>query len=102
VAVFAATATLFLAALGFLAFQLADGKDPSLGAAAVTSSKPERPVVVVRRIIKRHVITTVVPSQAPAAVPASSSYSSGYSAPAVSSAPAPAPAPAAPVVTASS
>ncbi len=100
VTVFVTSATLFLGALCFLAFQLAQGSDPSLGAGALTADKPQRPVVTVRRIIKRHVITTVVPAETGTTVSSAGSSSTVPAPPAVTSTPAPAPA--APVVTASS
>ena len=75
------SAALFLAALGFLAFQLAQGRDPSLGADALTTSKPQRPVVTVRRIIKRQVITTVVPAETATTVSSAGSYSTGSGSP---------------------
>ena len=99
VTVFAVSGALFLAALGFLAMQLARGNDPSLGAGALASTKPQRPVVIVRKVIRRRVITTVVPAQSGGTVYAAGGYSSS-TAPTVAAAPAPAPA--APVVTASS
>lgn len=100
VTVFVTSATLFLGALGFLAFQLAQGSDPSLGAGALTADKPQRPVLTVRRIIKRHVITTVVPAENGTTVSSADSPPTVSAPPAVTSIPAPAPA--APVVTASS
>jgi hypothetical protein len=105
--VFAVSAALFIAALGFLAYQLAQGRDPALGSSATVADKPKRPVITVRRIIKRRVITTVVPAPEPSATPVSSGAapSGTYSAPSAAPAPAPtaAPAPApAPAVTASS
>jgi len=101
--VFAASAALFFAALGFLAYQLAQGRDPALGASVTVADTPKRPVVTVRRIIKRRVVTTVVPAPVAAATTVSSAAApaTGYSAPAAVAAPAPAPAPA-PVVSASS
>ncbi len=107
--VFLASAALFASALGFLSYQLAQGRDPSLGAGALTAGKTQRPEVKVRKIIKRHVITTVVPAETGTAVSSAGSPSTGSapvpatSAPAPAPAPSPAPAPApAPVVTASS
>lgn len=105
--VFAVMGLLFLATFVFLLAELIGGRDPALGAKALDSVRPERPVVV-RKVIKRRVITTVVPS-APAATSSGStgSYPSGYSsgtytAPATTAvAPAPAPAPA-PVVSSAS
>ncbi|MGK2956045.1 MAG: hypothetical protein ACSLFI_10295 [Solirubrobacterales bacterium] len=94
VAVFLASAALFLGSLGFLSYQLAQGKDPALGTSVASVEKPKRPVVTVRRIIKRRVITTVVPAPAATSIPVSSGSapSSSYSAPApVAVAPAPAP-----------
>ena len=99
--VFLASMALFVASLGFLALQLAQGNDPSLGAGALTLSKPQQPVVTVRKVIKRHVITTVIPNPAVTTVASTGSYSTGgSSAPITTSAPAPAPA--APVVSSSS
>ena len=60
--VFAAMAVLFLATFTFLTAELIGGRDPALGAKAFDSVEPERPIVVVRKVIKRKVITTVVPS----------------------------------------
>lgn len=106
--VFATMAALFLATFGFLTFELIAGRDPALGAKALDSVKPERPVIVVRKVIKRRVITTVLPpdpvvSSAGSTGTYTGGYSSGggtYVAPATTTvAPAPAPAP---VVTAGS
>jgi hypothetical protein len=105
--VFAALAALTVGTFAYLTAELASGKDPALGPDAITAVTPKRPTII-RKVIRRKVVTTVVP--APTASPSytagSSSYggySSGgtsYSAPSTSySAPAPAPAP---VVTASS
>lgn len=100
--VFAAMAVLFLATFVFLTLELIGGRDPALGAKALDSVKPERPVVVVRKVIKRRVITTVVPSDPVISSSGSTgTYSGGYSsggstyvAPATTTvAPAPAPAP---------
>ena len=104
VPVFSALAILTVAGFSSLTVELARGKDPALGSDAIAAVTPKRPVII-RKVIKRRVITTVTP--APAASPSytAGGYSSGgssYSAPSTSySAPAPAPAPA-PVVTASS
>lgn len=100
--VFAAMAVLFLATFVFLTLELIGGRDPALGSKALDSVKPERPVVVVRKVIKRRVITTVVPSDPVISASGSTgTYSGGYSsgastyvAPATTTvAPAPAPAP---------
>lgn len=107
--VFSALAALIVGSFAYLTVELARGNDPALGPDGIAAVTPKRPTII-RKVIKRKVVTTVVP--APAASPSytgsSSSYggySSGgtsYSAPSTSySAPAPAPAPA-PVVTASS
>lgn len=106
--VFAVMALIFMATFVFLLFELISGHDPALGAKALDSVKPERPVVV-RKVIKRRVITTVVPPDPVVASSGSTgtssdSYSSGgsYVAPATTTvAPAPAPAPA-PVVSSAS
>ena len=92
----AGTAGTFLAALAFLAGQVRDGRDAALGPAEpVAATRPQE--VVVRRIIRRVVITEPAPRvAAPAtggAAPAASAP--GASAPA-QSAPAPAPAASAP------
>ena len=93
--VFMASAALFLVALVFLSYQLAPGKDPALGASVAKVYKPKRPVVTVRKIVKRRVITTVVPAPSTATttpVSSGSAPTSTYSAPApVAVAPAPAP-----------
>ena len=108
--VFATMAALFLATFVFLTLELIGGRDPALGAKALDSVKPERPVVVVRKVIKRKVITTMIPADPVASASGSTgsytgSYSSGgatYVAPATTSvAPVPAPAPA-PVVSSAS
>ena len=94
VTVFAASAAMFLAALGFLGFQLAQGRDPALGTSVNVAEKPQRPELIVRRIIKRRVVTTVVPTPvtAAAASPVSGAApTSSYSAPVAVAAPAPAP-----------
>jgi hypothetical protein len=99
----AGTAGTFLAALAFLAGQVRDGRDAALGPAEpVAAKRPEE--VVVRRIIRRVVITEPAPrAAAPAAgggAPASGGAAPAPSAPAPSApapaASAPAPAPAAP------
>jgi len=90
----AGTAGTFLAALAFLAGQVRDGRDAALGPAEpVAATQPQE--VVVRRIIRRVVITEPAPRvAAPAtggAAPAASAPAPGAPAPA-----APAPAPSAP------
>ena len=83
----AGTAGTFLAALAFLAGQVRDGRDAALGPAEPVAARQQPREVVVRRIIRKVVITQPAPR---AAAPAS-----GGSVPAASE-PAPAPAPAAP------
>jgi hypothetical protein len=77
--VFWGSVSLFAVLFALLAHQLASGNDPSLGAAA-----NPRPVLV-RKVVKRRIVTTIVPT------PGSSSTSSGpvttSSAPVVSSSP---------------
>jgi len=92
----AGTAGTFLAALAFLAGQVRDGRDAALGPAEpVAAQRPQE--VVVRRIIRRVVITEPAPR---AAAPATGGGEPAASAPAPSapaeSAPAPAPAASAP------
>lgn len=106
--VFAAMAAIFLATFAFLLFELIGGRDPALGAGALASARPERPELIIRKVIKRKVITTVVPeSQSAASSGSTGGYVQGYSgstysAPAATTtAPAPAPAPA-PVVSSAS
>ena len=74
------TAALFAVLFAFLTYQLSMGRDPLLGTPA--SGAGSRPMLV-RKVLKRRVVTTVVPS------PGASSVSSGpvttSSAPAVSS-----------------
>jgi hypothetical protein len=97
----AGTAGTFLAALAFLAGQVRDGRDAALGPAEpVAAQRPQE--VVVRRIIRRVVITEPAPrAAAPAsggAAPAARAPapSSGGAAPAASAPAQSAPAPAAP------
>ena len=72
--VFWASILLFAALFAFLTYQFSVGRDPSLSA---TASRP----VLVRKVIKKRVVTTVVPTPGENSVssgPAtSSSYSSG-------------------------
>jgi len=90
----AGAAGTFLAALAFLAGQVRDGRDAALGPAEpVAATAAPRPVVV-RRIIRRVVITHPAPRAAPAP-------SAGGAAPAASAPAATAPAPSAPAPAAS-
>jgi hypothetical protein len=50
---------LFVAMFTLLTYQLAVGRDPALGAKAVT---PDRRPVVIRRVVKHRIVTTVVPT----------------------------------------
>jgi hypothetical protein len=105
----AGTAGTFLAALAFLAGQVRDGRDAALGPAEpVAAQRPQE--VVVRRIIRRVVITHPAPrSAAPSAgrpapaasAPVASATAASAPAPAASAPAAPAPAPA-PLTTRSS
>ena len=61
----AGTAGTFLAALAFLAGQVRDGRDPALGPAEPVAARAPREVVV-RRIVRRVVITHPAPRAAPA------------------------------------
>jgi len=98
----AGTAGTFLAALAFLAGQVRDGRDPALGPAVPVAAKPAPREIVVRKIIRRVVITHPAPrptaSAAPPPVAVAAPSAPAPSAP-VQNAPAPAPAPA-PVVSA--
>jgi len=101
----AGTAGTFLAALAFLAGQVRDGRDAALGPAEPVAARQQPREVVVRRIIRRVVITEPAPraaapsggaAPAPAApsAPAQSAPAPAASAPAPApAAPAPAPAP---------
>ena len=77
---------LFAVTFGFLTSQLANGNDPSLSKQAATQSTPRK--VLVRRVIKRRVVTRVVPAPGPTSVSAGPVSTSA--APVVA-APAPAP-----------
>ena len=95
----AGTAGTFLAALAFLAGQVRDGRDAALGPAEPAATHAPRDVVV-RRVIRRVVVTHPAPraaapagGAAPGAVAPSAPSAPAPSAPAPS---APAPAPAAP------
>lgn len=81
----------FLAALAFLAGQVRDGRDPVLGPAEPVAVRAPREVVV-RRIVRRVVIT----HPAPAAAPAGAAPSAPAPASPAPSTPAPAPAAPAP------
>ena len=112
-------ATLFVAVLALLAWQVAAGRDPALDAkrpalASVSTTAPRRVLVRVihRRVIKDKIVylppaqsgasTASAPSYASAPAQTYSAPAQSYSAPApVAAAPAPAPAPA-PVQTATS
>jgi hypothetical protein len=98
----------FLIVLSLLAWQLHSGEDPAL--AASKAGQTARKHVIVRKVVRRVVVTRVVPAPAPSSTPASSagSTSGGSPAPAAPApaqsvsapvAPAPAPAPAPPPVT---
>jgi hypothetical protein len=99
----AGAAGTFLAALAFLAGQVREGRDAALGPAEPVAARQQPREVVVRRIIRRVVITDPAPRAAAAgagasadAAPAPATGAPAPSAPAPS-APAPsAPAPAAP------
>ena len=107
VATLAAGVAVFVAVLVLLAWQVRSGRDPALGAAKTARVAPAPRRVLVKKVVRRVIVTKVVQtddgpvlvaSTAPA--PAASSGTTVQSAPAVVySAPAPAPAPAAPVVT---
>lgn len=75
--VFWASIALFAILFALLTYQLSTGADPTLSGATSAAPRP----VVVRRVIKRKVVTTVVPTPGANSVssgPASSSsYSSG-------------------------
>lgn len=90
-----------LVVLNLLAWQLHAGSDPALGAGSAESQAAKKRVVV-RRIIRRVVVTRVIPA-APSKSTALTPASPASSTPAPSSAPAPAappaPTPAPPVVT---
>jgi hypothetical protein len=108
-AVYATCAALFLLVTGFLGVRVAQGQDPSLGAAnpaQVAQAQPARRVLVRKVVVTRHVTViragsagsgsaTAAPAPAPANAPVRSST------PVVTAASAPAPAPA-PVRTATS
>jgi hypothetical protein len=90
----------FLAILAFLAFQLRMGRDPALAKPTkLVEVKPQPQRVVVRKIVRRYVITRVIPAPeqpyaGPAVAAATPVASPGGAAPAPSGAPAPASAPA--------
>jgi hypothetical protein len=90
----AGAAGTFLAALAFLAGQVRDGRDPALGPAVPVAAHQQPREIVVRKIIRRVVITDPAPRPAapaappPVAVTAPSAPAPGAP---VQSAPAPAP-----------
>lgn len=87
--VISGTIALFAVSFGFLTYQLRSGNDPALGAQALASTTAPRPVIV-RRVIKRRIITQVVPAGA-TTVPVTNSAPVTTSSAPVVSAPAPAP-----------
>jgi hypothetical protein len=95
----AGAAGTFLAALAFLAGQVRDGRDPALGPAVPVAAHQQPREIVVRKIIRRIVITHPAPrpaaSAAPPPVPVAAPSAPVPSAPVqsapVQSAPAPAP-----------
>ena len=87
---YAGSAVGFMAVLGALSWQVAGGSDPAIGAGEQAAAPPAKRVLV-RRIVRR-VIVTREPRDAPAsAAPAAAAPAAP--APAPASAPAPAPAP---------
>lgn len=77
---------LFAVLFVFLTNQLASGNDPSLSKQAVAGAAPRK--VLVRRVVKRRIVTRVVPAPGPDSI--SSGPASTSSAPVIA-APAPAP-----------
>jgi len=65
---------LFAVLFAFLTYQLSIGADPSLSGATASA-----PPVLVRKVIKRKVVTTVVPSPGANTVSAGPSSASSYS-----------------------
>jgi hypothetical protein len=76
---------LFAVAFGFLTSQLANGNDPTLSKHAAAQASPRR--VLVRRVVKRRIVTQVVPAPGPTSVSGPVSTSAAP----VVAAPAPAP-----------
>ena len=77
---------LFAVLFAFLVYQFSTGQDPSLSAqASATASRP----VLVRKVVRRRVVTTVVPTPGRSTVtsgPITSSYSSSGGPPVTTSA----------------
>jgi hypothetical protein len=106
IATIAAAVAIFVTVLVLLAWQVRSGRDPALGAAKTARVAPAPRRVLVKKVVRRVIVTKVVqtddgPVLVASTAPApASSGTTVQSAPAVVySAPAPAPAPAAPVVT---
>jgi hypothetical protein len=95
---YAGSALGFAAVLGALSFQVAAGRDPAIGAGEQAAASPAKRVLV-RRIVRRVIVTREArdpapASAAPAAAPAAPSTAAPAPAPAPAvAAPAPAPAP---------
>jgi hypothetical protein len=87
------SAIAFAVVLVLLAWQVASGADPAIGDGPQTATQPAAERVLVRRIVRRVVVTHEAPAAAPA--PAGSGGGTVVSAPAPAAAAAP-PAPAAP------
>jgi hypothetical protein len=106
IATIAAAVAIFVTVLVLLAWQVRSGRDPALGAAKTARVAPAPRRLLVKKVVRRVIVTKVVqtddgPVLVASTAPApASSGTTVQSAPAVVySAPAPAPAPAAPVVT---
>jgi hypothetical protein len=106
IATIAAAVAIFVTVLVLLAWQVRSGRDPALGAAKTARVAPAPRRVLVKKVVRRVIVTKVVQTDGGPVLVAStapapaSSGTTVQSAPAVVySAPAPAPAPAAPVVT---
>jgi hypothetical protein len=106
IATIAAAVAVFVTVLVLLAWQVRSGRDPALGAAKTARVAPAPRRVLVKKVVRRVIVTKVVqtddgPVLVASTAPApASSGTTVQSAPAVVySAPAPAPAPAAQVVT---
>jgi hypothetical protein len=104
IATIAAAVAIFVTVLVLLAWQVRSGRDPALGAAKTARVAPAPRRVLVKKVVRRVIVTKVVQTDDGPVLVASTAPAPASSGTTVQSAPAvvysaPAPAPAAPVVT---
>ena len=96
--VYGGTTVAFAGVLAALSWQVATGADPAIGEGEQAAAAPPAQRVLVRRVVRRVIVTRDAPREAAAAAPA---QAPAAAAPQAVQAPAPAPAPAPPTTRAS-